>query len=96
MNKPKASVKTQVGKMEEQLKLFGAKLDDLVTKAHDAGAEAKDDYRKTVAELKTKHQAAQAKLDELRAVGIDKWDAFKTGIEGAWSEFETAFKKLTH
>ncbi|MBK6846705.1 MAG: hypothetical protein IPG96_03845 [Proteobacteria bacterium] len=85
-----------VGKMEAQLKRWGSQLDGLVAKAHDAGTEAKDDYRQAVAELKAKHQAAQAKLDELRTAGTDKWDGFKTGVESAWSELEAAFKKLRH
>ena len=85
-----------VGKMEAQLKRWGSQLDGLVAKAQEAGTEAKDDYRQAVAELKAKHQAAQAKLDELRAVGTDKWEVFKTGVESAWSDLETAFKKLRH
>lgn len=85
-----------VGKLEAQLQRWGSQLDGLVAKAQEAGTEAKDDYRKAVADLRTKHQAAQAKLDELRTVGADKWDGFKGGVESAWSELEAAFKKLTH
>jgi ribosome-associated translation inhibitor RaiA len=88
------SVEENVGKMETQLKKWGAKLDELIAKADEASTEAKVDYHKRVDELKAKHQAATAKLDELKAAGSEKWDSFKTGIESAWSELETAFKKL--
>jgi thiamine monophosphate kinase len=45
-------------------------------------------------DLKTKYQAAQTKLAELKAAGGEKWEVLKTGVESAWSELEAAFKKL--
>ncbi|MBK8482190.1 MAG: hypothetical protein IPL40_13655 [Proteobacteria bacterium] len=90
------TAKTHIGKMEAQLKHWGSRLDGLVLQSQKAGTEAKDDYRKAVAELKTKHQAAQARLDELRTVGSDKWDAFKANMDRTWTEFEAAFTKLKH
>jgi peptidoglycan hydrolase CwlO-like protein len=83
-----------VGKMETQLKQLGAKLDELVAKAGEAGTEAKSDYRKRIDDLKSKHQTAQSKLDELKVAGSEKWETFKTGVESAWNELEDAFKKL--
>jgi hypothetical protein len=88
-------IEAPIGKMETQLKQWGAKLDDMVAVAEEAGAEAKLDYRKRIDYLKSKHQAAQLKLDELRAVGSDKWETLKAGIESAWNEVEGAFEKLT-
>ena len=85
---------TNVGKMEAQLKQWGAKLDDLVAKADDAGAEAKADYHRLVDDLKAKYQVAQSKLDELKAAGSDRAASFKHGMESAWNEVEAAFKKL--
>jgi uncharacterized coiled-coil DUF342 family protein len=90
------SVEDNVGKMETQLKKWGAKLDELIAKADEAGAEAKVDYRKRIDDLKAKHHAATIKLDELKAAGSEKWETFKGGIESAWGELETAFKKLTN
>jgi hypothetical protein len=83
-----------VGKMERQLKQWGLKLDELAAKVKTAGAEAKDDQRKLVADLRAKQEAAQTKLDQLRAAGGDKWETFKTGVESAYNELEGAFKKL--
>ena len=87
--------KAHVGKVEAQLRQWGAKLDELVAKAEKAGTEAKIDYRKHIDDLKAKHQVAQAKLDELKTAGSEKWEIFKTGVEGACNELEGAFKKLT-
>ena len=85
-----------VGKMEAQLRQWGAKLDELLATAEAAGTEAKADYRKHIDELRAKHQAAQAKLDELKAAGSDKWETLKAGVEGAWNELDVAFKKLSN
>lgn len=83
-----------VGKMEAQLAKYGAKLDQLAVKAEKAGADAKSDYRKRVDELKSKHQAAQLKLGELKAAGSDKWQTLKAGVQSAWNELDVAFKKM--
>lgn len=85
----------QVGKMEAELKIWGAKLDALIAKADAAGTEAKIDYRKRLDDVSARYEVAQSKLRKLQAAGSEKWDAFKTDIESAWSDLETAFKKLT-
>jgi hypothetical protein len=85
-----------VGKLEEQLSHWGAKLDELVAKAEEVDAELKSDYRKRIEALRAKHRAAHAKLEEFKAAGSGKWDHFKTGIECAWNELEDAFRELKH
>ena len=72
----------RVGTMEEELKGWGAKLDALVAKADAAGTEAGDDYRKRIDDLKAKYQAAQSKLDELKATGSEKWQTIETQLPG--------------
>jgi hypothetical protein len=84
----------EVGKMEENLKLLGAKIDSLAAKAESVGNEVKTDYRKRIDELKEKHAATRAKLDEMKSARNDKWEAFKTGVDKAWNELEVAFRKL--
>jgi len=89
------AMEAREGKMEARLRQWGAKIDELVAKAEEAGAEAKIDHRKRIDELRGKYQAAQSKLDELRAAGSEKRAIFEAGVESAWSELEAAFKKLT-
>ena len=48
-----------VGKMEKQLKKWGAQLDQFVAKAGETGNEIKADYLKHIADLKLKHTAAR-------------------------------------
>jgi IS5 family transposase len=88
------SIQTNIEKMDAQLEQWGAKLDELVAKAEAAGAEAKDHGREHIDELRAKHRAAKARLDELQAAGAEKWETFKDDIESAWHEVETGFKKL--
>jgi peptidoglycan hydrolase CwlO-like protein len=83
-----------VGKMEAELKAWGAKLDDLVAKAEEIGAEAKSDYHKGIDDLKAKYKVAQSKLDEIKNTGDDNWETLKGGVEHAWKDLEGAFKKL--
>jgi len=85
---------TNVGKMESALSARGIKLDKLFAKAEAAGSEAKVDYRRGLDDLRTKYKLAQAKLDECTTAGSEKWEILKTGLEAAWSDVETAFKRL--
>jgi hypothetical protein len=91
-----SSVDKTVSKLDDQLKLWGAKLNELAAKVDVAGKEAKIDARKRLDDMKAKIKVAQSKLDEAKAAGGDKWDKFKSGIESSWKELEGAFQKLTH
>ena len=82
------------GKMEAQLRNWGVKIDKAIARAAAAGTEVRIDYRKGVEDLKAKYQVAQSKFDECKAAGSSKWGIFKTGLEAAWDDLETAFKKL--
>ena len=87
-------VETNVGKMEAQLRNWGVKIDKVVAKAAAAGSEVKTDYHKGVEDLKAKYKVAQSKFADAKAAGSAKWEIFRTGLESAWSDLESAFKKL--
>jgi hypothetical protein len=91
-----SNVDKTMSKLQDQLKLWGAKLTELAAKVEVAGHETKIDARNRLDDMKAKMKVAQAKLDEAKAAGGDKWDKFKSGIEGSWKELERAFQKLTH
>jgi hypothetical protein len=90
------TVEAHVGRMEAELKQWGARLDKLLTKVDAAGAGAKVDYRKRLDDLKEKYIVAEARFADLKAAGSAKWDTFKGGVESAWHELETAFAKLAN
>ncbi len=83
-----------VGKMESELKLWGAKLDGLVAKAEGVGAEAKNDYYKGIDDLKAKYKVAQSKLEELKTAGGENMDTLTAGVKLAWKDLEGAFKNM--
>jgi hypothetical protein len=87
-------VEANAGKMEAQLRNWGVKLDKVRARAEAAGTGVKIEYRKGVDDLKAKYEVAHSKFDECKAAGSAKWGIFKTGLETAWSDLETAFKKL--
>ena len=88
-------METHVGKMETQLAVWGAKLDELLANAGEADTEAKADYHKRVHALKAKYQVAQAKLAEVKVEGGEKWATFKDGLEVAWKDLEVALNELS-
>jgi multidrug resistance efflux pump len=85
-----------VGKMEAELRQWGARLDDLLATADRAGTARRIDYRERLDDAKQKYDAAEAKLAEPKAAGRGKWEVFRGGIESAWSELATAFTRLTN
>jgi hypothetical protein len=90
------TVEAHVGKMEAELRSWGVRLAELLAKADAAGTGAKIDYRKRLDDLKEKYVVAEAKLAELKSAGSGKWEIFKGGVEAAWRDLETAFKRLVN
>lgn len=85
----------QLGKREAQLKLWGAKLDELVARAERAGSGVETDFHMRVDALKTQYQGAQLKLDGIRVGGVEKWESIKADVESTWHELDIGFKELT-
>ena len=88
------TVEAHVGEMEAQLKRWGARLEGLVANTDAAGTKANIAYRDLIDDLKGKYQAAQSKLAELQSAGSARWETYQSGLESAWNELETAFKKV--
>ncbi len=89
------NVDKTVSKLQNELALWGAKLNELLPKAEAAGQDAKMDARKHLEDATAKLSAARSRLDEAKTTSEDKWDKFKAGLESSWKELESAFHKLT-
>jgi len=57
--------------------------------------EVKEDYKKKIAELESKNSDMKKKMDEYKADGKEKWEAFKTEFSHDMDELGAAFKDLT-
>ena len=89
-------VESHLGKLETQLRTWGARLDEMVARAEAARTPASGDYRKRLDEVKAKYKVAEMRFGELRKAGNGKWETFQGGIESAWNDLDMAFKKLTN
>jgi seryl-tRNA synthetase len=94
MERPIMNADKSVGRLEERLRHWGAKLDQLVTRADEVDAEARADYQKRLEEFREKHHAAKLKLAEVKAAGSEKWSQFKADVESSTTELEHAFRQL--
>jgi hypothetical protein len=90
------TVEAHVGKMEAELKQWGARLDNLQAMADIAGTAARIDYRQRLENLREKYLTAEKRFAELKAAGNAKWETLQGAVEAAWSELETAFTKLAN
>ena len=86
-------VGSNLGKLETQLRTWGARLDEMVASAA-ARTPASGDYRKRLDEVKATYKVAERRFGELRKAGSGKWETFQGGIESAWNDLDMAFRKL--
>ena len=75
-------------KMEAQLTMWGAEAVKLRARLDRASADAKLAGYKQLDLLKAKQQAAQQKLDDLKAAGADRFEQLKVSLESSWNELK--------
>ncbi len=85
-------MEADVGKMEAQIEVWGAKINGLAAAAAKAGVGARIDLHLHIDDLKVKRAVALAKFDEFKTAEAAKRASLKTGLEHAWSELEAAFR----
>jgi hypothetical protein len=79
-------------KMEAELELAQAKLDQFKAKAKSSAADARIKYTKQVDELEQKVAATRVRLKELGEAGDDAWEQLKDGVESAWGALSAAIR----
>lgn len=75
-------------KYEAQIKVWGAKVDEIKAHAQKAKAQAKIDIAPHVDSVHEKYEAAKAKLDHLGQATDDKWQDVKKEADKVWHELE--------
>jgi nucleotide-binding universal stress UspA family protein len=68
-------------KIEVQLREWGAKIEELKTRAEKSKADLKIKYEKQIQDLQVKQAVVQQRLRELRESGENVWEELKTGVE---------------
>ena len=79
-------------KIETELELAHAKLDELKAEAGNAAADARIKYAEQIDQLEHGVDAAKAKLAELSTASDDAWEHLKEGAEGAWDKLSSAVR----
>jgi uncharacterized coiled-coil DUF342 family protein len=83
-------------KMQAQLKDWATKIDALIAKAEQAGAEKKNEYQEQIQKLKEKKKDAEGKLQELKASGEETWVEIKDALEKIATDVRSAFNTFLH
>jgi hypothetical protein len=79
--------------LNERLDNFEEQVIALKAKAATLQDAAKARWIETAADLDTKRQAAQTKLDEIRKSTGDAWEHLRDGTKSAWKNLEEALHK---
>ena len=77
------NIDKNIAKLEIQLELWNARLNELVARGKLTGQE-----------VKAAVDVAQARLADVKKAGADKWESFQATLEDAWKQAEAAFKKI--
>lgn len=79
-------------KIEAELNLVQAKIEEFKAKSKVYAANAHIKYIEQVEELEDKFEATKAKLKKLDEAGEEKWEHFKEDVESAWVILSKALK----
>jgi hypothetical protein len=89
---PRMDRKILIDKLADQLKHWDSEIEKLEAKAQNAKSMAQAEYSKQIQELRSKKDAAQAKLEKLRLAGEGAWKELKSGTETAVNDLKNAFQ----
>ena len=79
-------------KIEAELELAQAKLDEFKAQAKISTADARIKYAKLVDEIEQRVGATKAKLKELGEASEEAWEQLKDGVESAWGALSVAIR----
>jgi hypothetical protein len=79
-------------KIEAELELAQAKLDQFKAQTKISTADARIKYAKHVDEIEQRVGATKAKLKELGEASEEAWEQLKDGVESAWGALSTAIR----
>jgi len=80
-----------IEKMKKQLDELNAKMSKLETKTQNAKDDARAKYKEDMSKLRKQSKVAVAKLEEIQAVGEDKWESMVTEMDKVLDAFKHSF-----
>jgi predicted nuclease with TOPRIM domain len=81
-------------KIEAQLKEWSAKITELKAKADKTSADAKIKLYQELDDLKARKEAAQQKLNEIKAASAEKWESLKTASDKAVEDLKHKWESI--
>jgi len=79
--------------LDEQLKQYDGKIEDLKKQAQMAGEDTKASLMEKVQDLETKREAVSAQIAELKDSSGDAWTHVKAGVDASMDDLRKAYEK---
>ncbi len=79
-------------KIEAQLQEWNARINEFKARAANAKADAKIDMYNRIDILRANQEAAQAKLQELKQIGAEKWDEIRLALDKDMDYLKTTWE----
>lgn len=84
-----------IEKLEQQLKEWNSKIDELQEKGNEGSKELKGKVDEHLADLKEKQGELNKKLDKIKDAGSDHFDQLKEDTEVLWGNAKEGFDEVT-
>ena len=80
-------------KMEAQLKIWNAKIEEFKAKAQKKNATVQIDINKKIDQFMQKKEESMNRIEEIKKSGDVSWDEIKTSMEKAFNDFKDNVEK---
>ncbi len=81
-------------KMSADLREITAKVEVVKARVAKGSAEIRLEYHKRIEKWNATETILKKKMDDLRTVGVEGYEAMKTGVQSAWNEVTTIMSSL--
>lgn len=85
-----------IDNMAAKLKVWNAEVEKLEAKAEEAGADTGKEIRKEVQNLRTKKQAAEDRMEEIKEAGEKSWKELQAEAEDAFEDIKSSLENAVN
>ncbi len=85
-----------IDNMAAKLKVWNAEVEKLEAKAEEAGADTGIEIRKEVQNLRTKKQAAEDRMEEIKEAGEKSWKELQAEAEDAFEDIKSSLENAVN